>query len=413
MRRYLFLLLTAALAVGIALGALCPVPTLALTLSLLFVLACLVVAHLKGWSGAFLCLVFLCFVVVGMLRAGQGDWHLLPQSLDTFALRLRELARVRLYSLPLSDEAKSLLDAMMFAQRGMLTTSIRHLYTEAGAAHLLALSGLHLGILFGLLYLCLLQAVEYVLVRRTLALVGIAAMWGYALVVGFPVSLVRASTMMTLLFLSQLRLVGASGWHTLGLASLLILLVSPTSLGSVSFQLSFTSVAGLLLFFEPLGGHRHFPWYQLTWLWSAFVASVSAQIGSLPLVAYYFHQYSLYSVPLSPVYILLATFILYLALLSLLTAAPFLCACVSSLVSSQHSLMRLVSRLPFSVWRDIQLGPSQVVLLYVVILCLAPSVYAVRKLGDESPSLRLAYFLRLWPYTAAAVLSLLAVCLLS
>ncbi len=370
-------------------------------------------AHLKGWSRAFLCLAFLAFVIVGLWRSEQGDWHLLPQCLEGFALRLSTLARGRLYSLPLTDEAKSLLDAMMFAQRGSLTTDIRHLYSEAGAAHLLALSGLHLGILFGLLYLCLLEAVAYTPLRRTLALVGIVAMWGYALLVGFPVSLVRASVMMTLLFVSQLRLSGSFSWHTLALAALLILFVSPSSLGSVSFQLSFTSVAGLLLFYEPLYGMLPIPSYAIPWIWGAFVASVSAQIGSFPLVAYYFHQYSLYSVLLSPVYIFLATLVLYLALLSLLFASPWLCSCVSALVASQHGLMRLVSTLPFSVWRDIRLDPAQVVLIYMAIICFTPTVYAVRKTTDESVALRLAYCLRLWPYTVAAVLSLLAVYLLA
>ncbi|MCD8304749.1 MAG: ComEC/Rec2 family competence protein [Prevotellaceae bacterium] len=413
MRRYLLLLLAAALALGIALSPLCPLPPLVLFLSLTAVVACLVAAHLKGWSRAFLCLAFLAFVIVGLWRAGQGDWHLLPQCLEGFALRLRELARGRLYSLPLSDEAKSLLDAMMFAQRASLSADVRHLYSEAGAGHLLALSGLHLGILFGLLYLCLLQGVEYVLLRRSLAIVGIVAMWAYALLVGFPVSLVRASVMMTLLFVSQLRLSGSFSWHTLALAALLILFVSPSSLGSVSLQLSFTSVAGLLLFYEPLYGTLRSFNYTLNWLWGAFVVSVSAQIGSLPLVAYYFHQYSLYSVLLSPVYIFLATFILYLALLSLLFATPFLCSCVSALVSSQHGLMRLVASLPFSVWRDIRLSPAQVALLYMTILCLAPTVYGVRKKGDETAALQLAYYLRLWPYTVAAILCLLAVYLLA
>lgn len=210
----------------------------------------------------------------------------------------------------------SLLAALTLGDKSQLHEDTRSLFSSSGTSHVLALSGLHLSILFGVCQLLVVGRLRRNSHRLAASLAVVAALWLFVLLTGAPLSLQRAACMLTLLQLGQLasRHSGGSLNH-LSLAVIVLLAYSPLALFDVGFQLSVVAVASIVL------GHTYFwhrfplPLFFPSWhhaglgsrvfepVWKAFrrvvwpfvTVSLSAQVGTAPLVAYYFHQFSPYA----------------------------------------------------------------------------------------------------------------------
>lgn len=358
-------------------------------------------------------LLLLLFMMMGYLRAQLADISLLPASLSSWSATLSRSSLSVIRNLGLNKETTTVMEAMLLGVRDNLSPEIRSLYRQAGAAHVLALSGLHLGILFGLFSFAL-QRVLLSNWRFLVGVIGIVLMWGYAMLTGFPVSLCRASLMMTLLVISQMRMVGTNGWHTLGLAALLMLLLAPSSLFDIGFQLSFAAVSGILLFYAPLRDIWYTKNRVLNAFWQVTMVSVAAQLAVLPLLLYWFHQITLVSFITSPIIIFLASCILYSAVFILLLHVfrwgSLLGWFLELFVALLHTLMAVSVRIPWSRVEHVDLTFGEMLLLYVAILCLLPPIRALKQQPAEQPkAYRWALFFRSWPYLLTTILLLLAI----
>lgn len=215
-------------------------------------------------------------------------------------IRLAQNWRSRLsqrYAHSFSGDTLAVIAAMTIGDKQWLHREVRQWFALSGTSHLLALSGLHLGILYSLYQWLLLRHCRTRRGKAIATIVGILLLWGYALLAGLPLSLVRASTMFTLASMANLLRRDVFSLNNLAFAALLLLLFSPTALFDVGFQLSCLSVASILLFvpvfprFARLHAVR-----PLQWCYDCVVVSLSAQVGTLPLVAYHFHIIALYGV---------------------------------------------------------------------------------------------------------------------
>lgn len=368
----------------------------------------------RGWAN----LTALCsfFFLFGIVRAQLPDVKWIPDTIYSLSLDLSVHFQQLISSSGLSNETETLISALLLGNRDGLSADTVDLFRQTGASHLLALSGLHLSILFGVVYYCLLRVLISPL-RYVLGIVGLLLLWGYVFVTGFPVSLCRASLMMSLLMISQMRMVGNDTFHTLAFSAILLLLFAPSMLYDVGFQLSFMSVAGLAYFYRPLveiGLPRH---YILRWLWQFWLVSLSAQLGVLPLLLYYFHSISVSGILLSPIYILIVTAIIYNALAFLLLFSCgygiFLRYLIELFVSLQHSLMSFASHLPFGRFDGIRIRVEQVILLYAALVILLPVIRVLRQPDSQPPGYRLAMFFRSWPYVLSIIVLLFTIFLLS
>lgn len=407
LNRYLSSLTAASLAVGILMGSLLAVPHGAAFLFIGAALLCLIAFALlqRGLSA----LVALCafFCLIGIVRPLLPPLHLLPESLMLHSADLAQSLLSRLHAAGLSPSADVLVTAMLFGNRQGLSTETLQLYRQTGASHILALSGLHLGILFGVINYCFLRLLNTRL-RYVFGILSILLIWTYAFLVGFPVSLCRASIMMSLLLLSEMTFAGFLSWNLFGIAASLLLLINPHTLFDVGFQLSFGAIAGIFLFYLPvrniLRPHGKF----FVWLWQAWAVSFSAQAFTLPLLFHYFGYFSLSGIVLSPVYILLATCIIMLALLLLLYAplgiGPLVNPLVESCIALQHGLMSLVADVPWGMVRTSGLSWSAVFLVYFALFCLLTPLRSLAFSEGTPDYYRLAMFFRTWPYLTAALL---------
>lgn len=303
----------------------------------------------------------------------SGFWHLLPQSWQGLNAWERTKLRFLCYrhtilqryrQLNADDSQYAVIAAMTLGDKSAMTRELRDVYAVSGASHVLALSGLHLGIIYMLLSL-LSVGRRFRVVSQIFIVLSI---WAFVLLVGMSHSVVRSALMITVYALLSLTNRNRASLNALALAALLILLFSPSSLYDVGFQLSFASLLSILLI-QPLFESPRIVTYLfdrpiLRWLWGLCTVSISAQVGVAPLIAYYFGRFSTYFILTNLLVIPAVTAILYLALISLLlpVAGLLLLKIVGWL---NGSLSFIATSLPFASIEGLHPSALQTVLVYV------------------------------------------------
>lgn len=202
----------------------------------------------------------------------------------------------QLQELGLSSEAQALAQGMLLGDKSALPMEMIRDFRTAGMSHILAVSGLHIGIIMSVIWM-LLKPVEWLVLltapvrMRTYYLLGdakrlltIVVTVVYVWYIGAPPSAVRAAIMLSLCLVGWMLHRPTSAWRCLLLAALVLLAWDPWTITTPGFQLSFLAVAGILLF-QPWLQSETLPW----WL-RVILLSVAAQWFTTPIVAYWFHQ---------------------------------------------------------------------------------------------------------------------------
>ena len=246
----------------------------------------------------------------------------------------REPLQVRLYqrlaAAGLEDDELATVGALTLGYKEDLDPDLKHHFQASGAAHVLAVSGLHTGIIYGLiLWLLTLGGrfkplYEHRLQRCAISSVIIAAMWGYAWLTGMTPSVVRAVLMVSIFEIGRMLYRQAISLNTIAAAAVLILLIRPTDLWSVSFQLSFAATFSIVLFAQNMERFIHSQewnhhWYTriLHFFLGIIIVSLAAQIGTLPITMYYFGQVSTYFLLTNLIVLPIATFLVPCGLISI------------------------------------------------------------------------------------------------
>ena len=235
-----------------------------------------------------------------------------------YAARLQEAALSRLEELRLESDVQGVVTAMVAGDKSGIAREIREDYSVSGAAHLLAVSGLHVGIVFVLvnLLLYLLPALPRGHVLKNVA--AIIAIWIYAMTAGLSPSVVRAALMFSC---AQLALATTSYRNALNImlgSAVVMLALNPNYAGDVSFQLSYVAVFSILLFFGPLYRLLKTRWKAVNVLLSVMIVGIVATAGTAPLVSYWFGTFSVAGVMINPAVIFTAHVIVMTGVLWLL-----------------------------------------------------------------------------------------------
>lgn len=309
-------------------------------------------------------------------------------------LRFRQRLASQLDEVIADDDQRSVVAAMTLGDKSSLSRTLREHYSISGASHVLALSGLHLTILYALLSF-LFRRFRW---RRFAELLALVAVWFFALLVGFSPSVVRAATMLSVFTVMALLGRRAFSLNSLSLASIVMLVVNPLALWDVGFQLSFLAVLGILLFFRPI--YRFLTaWlpqpeqpqnlvsrlsrWLLTFFPGLVATSIATQLTTAPLVAYHFGRFSCYFLLTNLVAIPLVIIILYLAFLFF---ALYFCRPLQLLVAKLitlfaswlNSSLEAIASWPGSSVENIHISALQTVLLYVLVGTLLAIFVVVR-----------------------------------
>ena len=269
----------------------------------------------------------------------------------------------------LSEEGASLAQGLLLGEKATIDKDLQKAFAATGSMHLLAVSGLHVGIL-SVLWVFVITWIplgRYSLLVRLLIVV--VALWGFAFLVGLSASVVRATLLYTLFSLAQWMGRRTNSYNSLFAAALVILLVDPRSLFSLSFQLSFLAVLGILLFYKPLYS-RWRPrqkWMQLAW--GGVCVSIAAQLAVCPLVVYHFQMFSLIF-PLTNLLLMPLLFVvlpLTLGVVALPWIASILAPLLELLLQFMAGVIRQSASLPGSYLYPIHFSETQIWILYAVL----------------------------------------------
>lgn len=241
--------------------------------------------------------VFSTVVRPSVVLLGEGEGNPMNRGLSDARHRLAlGLSRA------LPEPQSALAQALLLGRRSAMTPELTQAFRDTGTSHLLAISGLHIGVLLGLS----LALSRWLLgVRRAYyLLIPLVAIWGYAALSGMSPSVERAAVMGSIYLLGMGLGRQQSVMPALAAAAAIMVGLQPELLSSVSFQLSFTAMAGLALLAPPLERRLHHAIARddNARQWSrtvsyAVAATVAATLATLPLVAFYFHQLSLVGLP--------------------------------------------------------------------------------------------------------------------
>jgi competence protein ComEC len=298
------------------------------------------------------------------------------KSIHGMSGELREKLLGVLEKYKISGKEYSVAGALLLGNRSGLDSDIRHSYAVSGAMHILAVSGLHVGILYLFLtwILRFLRHGRYTLPLRLI--ITLLVIWMYASVTGLSPSVTRAATMFS--FVAMGRFIGrrASIYNTLASSAMIHLLANPYLLYMVGFQLSYIAVAGIA-YFQPLFcSVARFRNPAAAKLWSLTTVSFSAQLAIFPLILYYFNQFPNYFLVTNIFAIPLAMIILYSGLLlftfSVIPVMSSVFAVILNLaLISLNFLTEWISTLPFSYVSDIVISMPVLIILYGIILLIS------------------------------------------
>ncbi|MFK8163854.1 MAG: ComEC/Rec2 family competence protein [Lewinella sp.] len=213
--------------------------------------------------------------------------------------------------------------ALVMGKRDLISDEVKSAYTETGAVHVLAVSGLHVGIIFLILRFFMVTLFKLDHTRRgriAVALLSVLCVWAFAMVSGLSPSVQRAAIMFSILALGGIGNLRSHVFNTLSAAAILMLIIDPGQLFQVGFQLSFTAIIGIVSFTSFFDRLVYWPLKILRGAWSAMAASTGAQLGTLPLALLYFKQFPTYFLVSGTIVILFAFATMFLGLLHGLVA---------------------------------------------------------------------------------------------
>ncbi|RAI91963.1 ComEC/Rec2 family competence protein [Algoriphagus yeomjeoni] len=192
------------------------------------------------------------------------------------------------------ENAAQIALALLLGQKKELDPTIREAYTQAGVMHILAVSGLHVGIIYALFILILKPLKLKKEKARLYLLFVIFIIWLYAFLTGLSPSVVRAATMFSLLTFGQMRERRPSIYNILAFSAILMITINPDVIYEVGFQLSYLAVLGIVMI-QPLILNLWLPRHKiLEYIWQLTTVSLAAQLVTFPLSIYYFHVFPTY-----------------------------------------------------------------------------------------------------------------------
>ncbi|MEL6539360.1 MAG: ComEC/Rec2 family competence protein [Bacteroidota bacterium] len=296
-----------------------------------------------------------------------------PNYIQAWSLRVLRYCRNTLTRCIPSPDVQAIVLALLLGQKDALDATVRAAYANSGTMHVLAVSGLHVGILYWLINVLLGLLKPIYWLRGLPSALGIAALWFYAFMTGLSPSVLRATIMFTFVALASLLGRRSNIYNTLAASAFLLLCWHPQWLFAVGFQLSYLAVLGIV-YLQPRiyglwpGVHR-----GLRKLWLLTSISIAAQLATTPLSLYYFHQFPVHFIVANWVVVPAALLTLCLGLTTLATSG---CPPVNSVVvwalqavvGGTHSFVERVQRLPYSVVGNVYLDSIIVFLLYASLL---------------------------------------------
>jgi competence protein ComEC len=307
------------------------------------------------------------------------NWHIINNN-DNSILAEAHTFRDKLFTLyksvGIKDENLAVLSALTTGYKSMLDQETRRVFSASGAMHILAVSGLHVGILFATLsaFLFFLSNTKKGKIVKSIILISF--LWLFAIFTGLSPSVIRASLMFSLVIAGTTFSRKTNIYNTLSASAFIILAINPLLITEVGFQLSYLALLSIVYFYPHFYGLLYVKNKWLDKVWALVCVSLAAQVGTFVLGLYYFNQFPNYFLLTNLYAIPLASLILYLSILLIaVSPIPILASAVGWFLNQVLSvliyLIQLTEALPYSTLNAISISQTQAIMLVGAILMIA------------------------------------------
>lgn len=309
----------------------------------------------------------------------DGDWQLLDDELFTLRIRAARIQQrvVSIFeSFHYDKEELALISALTVGYRDLIEKDQRMAYVSSGATHVLAVSGLHVGII----YLFILRIFRLFGKSRKIVIIRviitIITLWCFALITGLSPSVTRASVMFTLVSIGSAGKQKSSIFNTIFLSAFILLFINPQLLFDIGFQLSYAAVLGIVAFQPYFSTLFNEKWHIPKFLADLMAVSMAAQIGTAPISIHIFNCFPTYFILTNIWIIPLVAIIVNYAIILILTSltgvsfAGILSIPLHILLKIMNGGVKIISQLPYSLSEHLYIDRITVLLLYFSIIML-------------------------------------------
>jgi len=313
-------------------------------------------------------------------------WNPLNINSGNVIIRYAVNSRKRLLDIYRKNNIKgqefAVLSALTLGYKDEIDAETQRAFSASGAMHVLAVSGLHVGIIF-LALQKLLFFLERGRRKKAIQLLIIASViWAFAIISGLSPSVIRASAMVSLIVLGKLLLRHTNIFNVIAASAIVLLAVNPFMIMEVGFQLSYLAVTGIVALQPWIYKLIYVPNRILDWLWQLTSVSIAAQLCTFPLGLLYYQQFpnfflfsNLIVIPLASIIICVAILLLAFSSFSLL--AGVIATALNYLTLFLNHIVSYIEKLPYSFATGISISIIQTWMIYLIITTMC--FFIVRK----------------------------------
>lgn len=309
----------------------------------------------------------------------KKDYHIISQ--HTLSITGSLLQKAKNYVLKTlhqyikNNRERGVAEALLIGYKAHLDKTLMNAYSNTGVIHIIAISGLHLGMIYSLLLLLFKPFARFRQLKFVRTFCILFFLWGFALLTGAGASVLRAAVMFSFLLLGEQQNRPHHQLNSLAGSAFCLLIFKPAFLWDIGFQLSYAAVLGILFFARPIEKSLYLKNKFLQMSWQMGSITLAAQMLTLPLLLYYFHSFPNLFLIANWIAVPVSGLILYL-LIGLLLVAPFsfiaipLGGCIDWLLLQLNQLIQKTASLPFALTEYIQINGWQMLLIFVCLIAL-------------------------------------------
>ncbi|MBL7723897.1 MAG: ComEC family competence protein [Chitinophagaceae bacterium] len=301
-----------------------------------------------------------------------GDFEILQGENQTWLKKLIYSSREKVLTLLRKnirgEKELGLAEALLIGYKNDLDQSLVQSYTNTGVVHIIAISGLHLGLIYWLLVQLFKPLRRNKKTNWLAPVLIITGLWAFSLLAGAQPSVLRSALMFSCIVLGESFSRKSSVYNTMAISAFILLCYNPYWLWDVGFQLSYAAVLSIIIFMRPIYNWFYIKNKILDFIWKLNAVTMAAQVLTIPLGIYHFHQFpssfiltNFLAVPLSSM--ILIGEILLCIVSFIPSIALFIGKIISWFIWLMNTYVERIEMIPFSLWDGLQISLTQAIFL--------------------------------------------------